>query len=140
MVKKIIINNMIIMIAFVIVSCTEDDDGGNRITGVIIGFWDLDYYVENSDLIEDIKCNGQLEYRFFNNGTYTLTSFAGDDLNNCQKAAVLNGTWEFVGRATFELLVNRSESTEEIRLVFHNNFTKFSIVQSAGLTEVHSRK
>lgn len=140
MMKKIIINNLIVMIAFVTVSCTQDDDGGNRITGDIIGTWDLDYYVENGELIEDIKCNEQLEYRFLNNGTFTLTSFAGDDFNNCREAITLNGTWEFVGDATFELLVNGEESTEEIRLTFHNNFTKFSIIRSAQLTEVYSRK
>lgn len=142
-----ILNNFIFGLITVITfnSCTQNDDGAINNTTPneqksIVGLWFLDYYIENNILIEEVECNRQLAYKFLSNNTYTLTSFAGDDLDNCQPAVIINGTWEFVDDTTFSLLVNGAVNAEEIEITFQDNFTKYTILRSANLTEVYSRQ
>lgn len=146
MTHKIFHNFIFILITVITLnSCTQDDDGAvNNSTPIeqesIVGLWSLDYYIENNILTEEVECSRQLEYKFLANSTYTLTSFAGDDLNNCQPAVIINGTWDFLGDTTFSLLVNGDVNAEEIELTYQDNFTKFTIVRSMNLTEVYSRQ
>ena len=145
MTHRLFQNTILLLItAFMLNSCTKDDDGGNNNGPTIeqesiIGLWYLDYYIENNVLIEEAECNRQLEYQFLANNTYTLTSFAGEDLTNCLPAIIQNGSWEYLGDTTFSLQVNGADNSNEIELNFQDNFTKFIIVRSANLTEVYSR-
>ena len=139
--KNRIINTFtMLFIAITFMACTQDDDTPPVEQTSIVGTWFLDFYVENNILTVEIECNRQIEFKFLGNNTYTLTTFAGDDLNNCQPAVTFNGTWEFLGDSTFSLLVNGDENADEIVLTFQDNFTKFTIVRSANLTEVYSRQ
>lgn len=146
MTNKIFQNTILLFITvFMLNSCTKDDDGGSSNGPTIapeniVGLWYLDYYIENNMLTEEVACNRQLEYRFLANNTYTLTSFAGDDIDNCQPAIILNGTWEFIEGTTFSLRVNGDENANEIEVTYQDNFTKFIIVRSSNLTEVYSRE
>ncbi|NBC58393.1 MAG: hypothetical protein GVY05_08950 [Bacteroidetes bacterium] len=130
----------ILFVALSLLSCTQDDDTPPIEQTSIVGTWFLDFYIENSILTEEIECSRQLEFTFLANNTYTLTSFAGDNLNNCQTSIIINGTWEFIDNTTLSLLVNGDEDAEEIELTFQDNFSKFTIVRSANLTEVYSRQ
>ncbi len=132
-----------IVLSMVLLNCTNDDDSSPQPSIVqtsIVGTWDLDYYLENGTLVEEIQCNRQLKYKFLSNGAYTLTTFAGDDINNCLTALIINGTWEYLGDNEFSLLVNGDTTAEEITITYQDNFTSFMIVRSAMLTEVYERE
>ena len=69
-----------------------------------------------------------------------MTTFAGDDINNCLTALIINGTWQYLGDNEFSLLVNGDTTAEEITITYQDNFTSFMIVRSAMLTEVYERE
>lgn len=132
-----------IVLSMVLFNCTNDDDSSpqpNVEQTSIVGTWNLDYYLENGILVEEIQCNRQLKYKFLSNNTYTLTTFAGDNINNCLTALIINGTWEYLGGNEFSLLVNGDTTAEEITITYQDNFTSFMIVRSAMLTEVYERE
>ena len=132
-----------IVLSMVLFNCTNDDDSSpqpNVEQTSIVGTWNLDYYLENGTLVEEIQCNRQLKYKFLSNNTYTLTTFAGDNINNCLTALIINGTWEYLGGNEFSLLVNGDTTAEEITITYQDNFTSFMIVRSAMLTEVYERE
>lgn len=132
-----------IVLSMVLLNCTTDDDSSpqpNVEQTSIVGTWNLDYYLENGILVEEIQCNRQLKYKFLSNNTYTLTTFAGDNINNCLTALIINGTWEYLGGNEFSLLVNGDTTAEEITITYQDNFTSFMIVRSAMLTEVYERE
>lgn len=132
-----------IVLSMVMFNCTNDDDSSSQPDieqTSIVGTWNLDYYLENGILVEEIQCNRQLKYKFLSNNTYTLTTFAGDNINNCLTALIINGTWEYLGDNEFTLLVNGDTTAEEITITYQDNFTSFMIVKSAMLTEVYERE
>ncbi len=132
-----------IILSMVLLNCTNDDDPSpqpNIVQTSIVGTWNLDYYLENGILVEEIQCNRQLKYKFLSNETYTLTTFAGDNINNCLTALIMNGTWQYLGENEFSLLVNGDSTAEEITITYQDNFSNFKIVRSATLTEVYERE
>ena len=57
-----------IVLSMVLLKSTNDDDSSPQPSIVqtsIVGTWDLDYYLENGTLVEEIQCSIQLKYKFF---------------------------------------------------------------------------
>ena len=134
-----------IFTALLAFACTKNDDSSGPNNPPmeetsIVGIWIMDYYLENGSITEDIQCNRQLKYKFSANNTYTFTSYAGEDLNNCVEAIIVNGTWDYLGENQFTLLINGDTTAEEVTITYQDNFTSFTIVRSSNLTEVYERQ
>ena len=126
-------------------SCTKNDDSSTPPAipleqTSLVGTWNLDYYLENGSLVEEPLCNRQLKYKFLANNTYTLTTFAGEEINSCVEAIIINGTWEYLGDNQFSLLINGDTTADEVTITYQDNFTSFTIVRSSTLTEVYERQ
>lgn len=133
----------ILMIAFIGVvglNCSRDDDNsGPQGTNNLFGTWNLDYYVNNGQLVEEIVCNEQITYIFSSNGTYSKTTFAGEGATNCEVALIVKGKWENLGDNQFQLTPNGSNANEQLNITFQDNFTKFTITRSNTFFEVFSK-
>lgn len=122
-------------------SCSSDDDSTPPIeTTSLYGTWNLDYYIQNNDIIENITCNDQITYTFTNTKTYTKTTFAGDTSVNCAVAVIVNGTWENLGENQFRLTPNGSSNNQTLTITFLDNFRKFSVKYNTNFTEVYAKR
>ncbi len=122
-------------------SCSGSDDSAPPIeTTSLYGTWDLDYYIQNGDLIENVTCSEQVTYAFTNAKTYTKTTFAGEGSVNCAVAVIVNGKWENLGNNQFKLTPNGSNTDQNITLTFLDSFKKFSIKFSNNYTEVYAKR
>ncbi|CAM4248799.1 hypothetical protein [Gillisia hiemivivida] len=135
---------LLILLAFPVLfftSCSGDDDSAPPIeTTSLFGTWDLDYYIQNNDVIENISCNDQITYNFTNTKTYTKTTFAGEGSTRCVVAVIVNGTWENLGDNQFRLTPNGSSSNQNLTITFLDSFRKFSIKYNTNFTEVYAKR
>ena len=136
--KKIFLLSASILV--LVFGCSKDDDGP---TGTItppstdlIGTWNLDYYIENGTLTEEIICDELVEYVFSSNGSYTQTTFAGSETTDCVTAVQINGTWEDLGDNDYQLTPNGGSTGSALSITFQDSFTKFVYTVSATRTEV----
>jgi hypothetical protein len=136
-------NSLLILLAFPVLlftSCSGNDDSAPPIeTTSLYGTWDLDYYIQNGDLIENITCSDQITYVFTNTKTYTKTTFAGEGSVNCAVAVIVNGKWENLGNNQFKLTPNGSNTDQNLTITFLDSFKKFSIKYSSNYTEVYAK-
>lgn len=137
--KKIILLSASILV--LIFSCSKDDDGpmGGG-SADLIGTWNLDYYVQDGKLTEEIICDELVEYLFSANRTYKVTTFSGSSTTNCATAVQINGTWENIGNNDYKLTPNGGTAGPDLNITFQDNFRKFSSEISASRTEVFSKK
>ncbi len=138
--KQLFIFITLLAFGLLVVNCSKDDDDKPISTTGLFGTWELDYYVDNGQLVEDILCNSKVTYVFLKNSTYTKTTYAGEGSAKCVVAVVVNGTWKHLGDNEYELKPNGSEDSDIFQLVFRDNFTKFTIVHGPGYTEVYTKK
>lgn len=122
------------------ISCSGDDDSAPPIeTTSLLGTWDLDYFIQNGELVENVTCSDQINYTFANTKTYKKTTFAGEGSTRCIVAVVVNGTWENLGENQFKLTPNGSSNNQTITLTFLDNFKKFRITYNSNYTEVYTK-
>lgn len=122
-------------------SCSGDDDAAPPVeTTSLYGTWDLDYFVRNGSVTENIDCSNQITYVFTNARTYTKTTFAGEGFSNCAVAVIVNGTWENLGDNQFKLTPNGSNSNQTLNINFQDLNKKFSIVFNSSYTEVYAKR
>ena len=141
--KKIIL--LTASILFLTFGCSKDDDGptGSSTPAPsidLIGTWNLDYYIDNGALTEEIMCSEQVQYVFSNNLTYTQTTFAGTGTSNCLTAVVINGIWSNTGGNDYQLTQNGGSNPQTLNISFQDNFTKFILVVSPTRTEVFAKR
>ncbi len=122
-------------------SCSGSDDSAPPIeTTSLYGTWDMDYYVQNGDVIENIDCSSQISFTFTNTKSYTKTTYAGEGTTNCAVAVIVNGKWENLGENKFKLSPNGSSADQDLTINFLDDYTKFSIKYSNNYTEVYAKK
>ena len=139
--KKFFAVLIIIASSFSFTSCSKDKDSDPPIESTsLYGTWDLDYYIQNGDLIENVTCSNQITYVFSNTRTYTKTTFAGEGSVNCAVAVVVNGTWEYLGNNQFRVTPNGSSADQNLTISFLDNFKKFSIRYSSTDTKVFAKR
>lgn len=138
--KQIFIILGLLALSLILVNCSKDDDENPIGTTGLFGAWELDFYIDNGQLVEEILCNRKVTYVFLKNSTYTKTTYAGEGSTKCVVAVVVNGTWKHMGDNEYELKPNGSEVSETFQIVFQDSFTKFTIVHSPTYTEVYSKK
>ena len=141
--KKIIF--LIASILVLTVGCSKDDDGSTGNSNPtpstdLIGTWDLDYYLDNGMLTEEIICDELVEYVFSSNGSYTKTTFSGTETTNCLTAVQITGTWEDLGGTDYQLTPNGGASGTALNITFQDNFTKFVFVVNSTRTEVFAKQ
>lgn len=137
--KKILILALIVGLSLSFESCSKDDSEPKPDASVIFGRWNLDYYVKDGALVEDIVCNEQKTYSFVSNKTYTKTSYAGDGTTNCVVAVIINGTFEIIDTNEYRLIPNGNDTDEILYITFLDNNTKFKIEYDNSYTEVYSK-
>ena len=138
--KKIFLFLTLLATSLLLINCSKDDENVTPLATNLFGTWNLDYYVTNGQLVEDIICKEQVTYSFSSNETYTKTTFAGDGSSNCVVAVIINGTWENLSDNEYQLVPNGSNVNEFLNITFQDNFTKFSIVYNSSYTEVYSKR
>tara|TARA_R100000935_G_C2794976_1_gene147747 strand:+ start:91 stop:516 length:426 start_codon:yes stop_codon:yes gene_type:complete len=139
--KKIIVLLLIGLTSFSFTSCSSDNDSEPPVESIsLYGTWDLDYYIQNGDLIENVTCSNQITYVFSNARTYTKTTFAGEGSVNCSVAVIVNGTWEYLGNNQFRVTPNGSSADQNLTITFLDNFKKFSIRYSSTDTKVFAKR
>lgn len=124
------------------ISCSNDDDGSRDIVNAnIYGTWSTDYKVVNGQFLEgsDI-CDEKLEYRFSNNGTFTLKTFTGDDPTNCLENTQTYGSWEYLGNDKYLIHGNNVTITDANRdqYTFHLDFRDDNSVRWYTLTDFNN--
>lgn len=138
--KKIFLILLVFPVLF-FTSCSGDDDSAPPIeTTNLYGTWELDYFVRNGSVTEDIACNNLVTYVFTNARTYTKTTFAGEGFSNCVVAVIVNGTWENLGENQFKLTPNGSSAAQTLNIIFQDLNKKFSIVFNSSYTEVYTKR
>ena len=126
--KKIISILTIVLFSIVATNCSKDDSNPIIIdSSKLYGTWVLDYYVADGILVEDIDCADKISYSFISDGTYTKTTYAGNDSNNCELAVIVNGTWENLGDDQIELIPNGSTANDVLNISFKDNYSKFTL-------------
>ncbi len=139
--KNIFLLVSILAISITVVNCSKDDDKTPVIdTSSLYGVWNLDYFIENGQLVEDISCNKKVTYVFLSDGKYSKTTYAGEGSTNCATAVVIYGVWEGLGDNLYQLSPNGSSVSENLNISFQDNFTKFTIVYSSSYTEVYTKQ
>lgn len=130
---------MVSMVLFT--NCSRNDDSPSKPAGTnnLFGTWNLDYYINNGQLVEEIVCSEQVMYVFSSNGSYSKTTFAGEGSTACEIAVILKGTWENLGANQFQLTPNGSTTNEKLNITFQDSFTKFTITYSSTFLEVFSK-
>jgi hypothetical protein len=137
--KKVILLSVSILV--LIFACSKDDDGPTGGSSAdLIGTWNLDYYVQNGKLTEEIICDELVEYVFSSNGTYKVTTFSGSTTKNCATAVQISGTWEDVGSNDYQLTPNGGTAGPALSITFQDNFKKFSSEVNTSRTEVYAKK
>lgn len=141
--KKLILITSVFCVLLLTTNCSKDDDIKTSTPVVsstdLIGTWNLDYYIENGILTEEIMCSDQVKYVFSKDNVYTKTTFSGDGTTNCELAVIINGKWEDFGSGTYELTPNGGTAGPVLNIMFKDNFTKFISEVSASRTEVFSK-
>tara|TARA_R100001369_G_scaffold92896_1_gene141098 strand:+ start:122875 stop:123300 length:426 start_codon:yes stop_codon:yes gene_type:complete len=139
--KKIIVLLLISLTSILFTACSSNNDSDPPIESTsLYGTWDLDYYIQNGDLIENVTCSNQITYVFSNARTYTKTTFAGEGSVNCSVAVIVNGTWEYLGNNQFRVTPNGSSADQNLTITFLDNFKKFSIRYSSTDTKVFAKR
>ena len=138
--KQLFIILALLAVGLLLVNCSKKDDVKPIITNDLYGTWELDFYVDNGQLVIDIPCNKKVTYVFLNNSAYTKTTYAGEGSAKCVVAMVVSGTWKNNSDNEYELKPNGSEVTETFQIIFKDNLTKFTIVHTPTYTEVYSKK
>lgn len=142
--KKVFL--LTVSILFLTFGCSKDDDGGtggNNNTPPstdLIGTWNLDYYIDNGNLTEEIICDELVEYVFSSDGSYTETTFSGSGTTDCLTAIQINGTWEDLGNNDYVLTPNGGGQGSSLNITFQDNFTKFVYEVNASRTEVYAKQ
>lgn len=139
--KKVFFTISLLAGLLLVTNCSRDDDGDSKPTGTnnLFGTWNLDYYINSGQLVEEIVCGEQVTYVFSSNGSYSKTTFAGEGIANCQVAVIVKGTWENLGDKQFQLTPNGSTTNEQLNISFQDNFTKFTITYNSAYLEVFSK-
>jgi hypothetical protein len=135
---------IIVLLAVLYISCSREDDASTtnstQTTKDLFGTWDLDYYIENGTLVEEILCSQQITYVFSKDGRYTKTTYAGEGSSNCTLAVIVNGTWSTISENQYALVPNGSGVEENLNITSQDNFSKFSVVYSGSYTEVYTKQ
>jgi hypothetical protein len=136
-------NSLLILLAFPVLlftSCSSNDDSAPPIeTTNLYGTWDLDYYVQNGSVTENIDCSDKIIYEFTNTRTYTKTTFA-EGSANCVEAVIVKGTWENLGENQFKLTPNGSNTNQTLDITFQDINKKISIKYSSTYKEVYRKE
>jgi hypothetical protein len=138
--KRFLIIFSLLAVGLILTNCSQNDDDISVSTTGLFGTWDLDFYIENGQLVEEIPCDEKVTYVFLKNSNYTKTTYAGEGSTNCVVAIILNGTWENTGDNEYELTPNGSDVNENLTIVFQDEFTKFTLLQSDNYTEVYTKR
>ena len=88
------------------VSCSSDDDNPDVLNDRLYGTWESDYKVVNGQHSTFTTCSEKVEYHFNNNGTFTLQTFTGEDIDNCLEDTQTSGSWQYLGGDNYLIHVN----------------------------------
>lgn len=105
--KKLSLFLSIFIVALSFNSCNSDDD--NVTPDKIIGKWRLSEMIVQIDqeVIEDdilTECDKKTTIEFFENGTYTESSFEFiPEVNTCNALAPINDTWENLRNSQYDI-------------------------------------
>ncbi len=138
--KRFFIIFGLLSVSLFLTNCSQNDDDIPVGTTGLFGTWELDFYIQNGQLVEEIPCDEKVTYVFLKNSNYTKTTYAGDGSTKCVVAVILNGTWKNTGDNEYELTPNGSDVNETLTIVFQDQFTKFTLLRSANYTEVYTKQ
>ncbi len=103
--KKLFLFLSLFLVALSFNTCTNDDDD---IPDEIVGKWRLSQiFVKigpESENYMPTECEKKTTIEFFENGTYKENDFEfNDDTNTCLALQPINGTWENLGNAKYDI-------------------------------------
>ncbi|MDO5510154.1 MAG: lipocalin family protein [Weeksellaceae bacterium] len=144
--KKILLSLLaVVMMAFVVTSCSSDDSSSDNAYENLIGTWNKVADVQTGSTTDIEDCIDKERLAFSSNGTLTITSFSGTDFNNCQEVSTTNGRWEYLGSNNYLIYPVGTTITNENRplysyvITFHNNNVEMRrFVQLAHQTGINS--
>ncbi|MFO7673371.1 MAG: lipocalin family protein [Lutibacter sp.] len=104
--KKLFLFLSLFLAAVSFNSCTNDDDDDTA--DEIVGKWRLSQvYLKigpESENYMPTECEKKTTIEFFENGTYKESDFEfNDDTNTCVALQPINGTWEHLGNAKYDI-------------------------------------
>ena len=141
--KKVWIFMVLLASSQVFVNCGNDDDGPapppEEFTR-LLGVWEVDQVlVQGESPVFDPECGDQLRLEFKDDGSFTRTSFSGEDSDACQTVGTLNGEWKSTGGNTYQLELVGSEPIA-VTYTFVDNDSKFTFNESATKQLVFEKK
>ncbi|MDG4944950.1 hypothetical protein NMK71_00845 [Weeksellaceae bacterium KMM 9713] len=115
--KLLLLFGALTFLSMSFISCSSDDDGpSDTVNNSIYGTWKTDYKVVNDMFVEGSDlCDEKLEYRFSNNGSYTLKTFTGDNEDDCLMDTETHGSWEYLGSDKYLIHSNNVTITDNNR-------------------------
>lgn len=127
--KLMLLFGLIAFVSFSFVSCSGDDDNGpqDNPNSNLYGTWKTKYSVMNGTHIDPSTCADIKEYNFLSNGTYTLQTFTGDNLQDCQDDITISGVWSYKGNDNYLIhrrnvnITNENEAQYTFYLEFPEN-------------------
>lgn len=124
--KLLLLFSALTFLSMSFISCSNDDDGpSDTVNNSIYGTWETDYKVVNGTFVEGSDlCDEKLEYRFTNNGSYTLKTFTGENSEDCLEDTQTYGSWEYLGNDNYLIHGNNITITDGNRdqYTFHLDF------------------
>lgn len=123
--------------------CSNDDDGpsGPTVSNQIFATWQMSYFVENGDLVNEVPCDSDLKYTFNSNKNYSKTLYnTPESGSNCDISVVISGSWEVLEDNVLRLTPSSSAfNSETVTLKLISNNQQLEIKRSSTLTQVYNR-
>lgn len=122
------------------VSCSGDDDSSDVVNDRIYGTWESDYKVVGGQHTAFTTCGEKVEYNFSNNGTYSLQTFTGEDVDNCLEDTQSSGRWEYLGNDNYLIHLNSVTINDGNRdqYTYHLEFPRSDEMQWRTLADFNS--
>ena len=127
----------------VFVNCGDDDGPApppEEFTR-LLGTWDLEIIQEDGQPVNlEPSCAEQLRFEFRDDNTFTRTTFAGEDENNCQVSTTANGTWRVLEGDNYEIKFNSESDGTPLRLNFTSDNDRFTINTTATTAQIFRKQ
>jgi hypothetical protein len=81
------------LIAFTLLSCSDDDNSNTNSSQSIVGTWQLETTSLNDEAFDLSPCELNNTVQFTNAGRVTFSYYYGNNANSCQTDAVDTGDW-----------------------------------------------
>ena len=126
----------------VFVNCGDDDSPAppSEEFTRLLGVWEVDQVlVQGQDPVFDPSCMDQLRLEFREDGTFTETTFAGENPSECTEAVNRNGEWQSTGGDVYQRTFVGGQPMS-VTYTFVDNDSKFTFDAGANKRLVFEKK